>query len=120
MRIDMKREAEINQRKGLTWRTVLSVIWFALCLVLAYLFTGWLVDSQILDSGLVHGTLSLPPELSIELVRVVAMVILVVGLQFFAVVFAAMLNPEARERTGRPTARAQSVDYYEKQYSRRA
>lgn len=64
--------------------------------------------------------LSLPPELTLEMARVVAMVILVVGLQFLAVVFAAMLNPEARERTGQPTARAQSVDYYEKQYGRRA
>jgi energy-coupling factor transporter transmembrane protein EcfT len=119
MRIDMKREAEVNQRKGLTWRTVLSLIWFVLCLIFAFFFTGWLIKDGILDKGLIYGTLSLPTELSMEIVRLAAMLILVVGLQFVAVVFFAIITPQARERSGQPTAAAQSVDYYERQYSRR-
>jgi len=120
MRIDMKRQAELNQRQGLTWRTLLSVVWLAICLVAAYFFTGWLIDSGALSEGLIYGTLSLPPQLNWMVIRLVTMVVLVVGLQFVAVVFFAMISPHARERSGQPTARAQSLDYYEKQYSRRA
>lgn len=120
MRIDMKREAEVNQRRGLTWRTVLSIVWFVVCLVFTYLFTGWLIESGTIDQGLVYGTFSLPPEINMEIVRLVVMAILMVMLQFIAVVFFAMITPQARERSGQPTAKAQSVDFYEKQYSRQA
>jgi hypothetical protein len=119
MRIDMKREAEVNQRRGLTWRALLSLIWLVLCLFAAYFFTGWLIENEILERGLIYGTLSLPSEFSMEIVRLVAMLIMVVGLQFIAVVLFAMITPQARVRSGKPTAVAQSVDYYERQYSRR-
>jgi flagellar basal body-associated protein FliL len=120
MRIDMKREAEVNQRKGLTWRTLVSVVWLVICLMVAYFFTGWLIGSGTLNESLIYDTLSLPPGLSLTIVRLLAMVILVVGLQFFAVVLFAMITPEAKEHTGRPTAKAQSLDYYERQYKRQA
>jgi hypothetical protein len=120
MRIDMKRQAELNQRKGLTVRTIVSVLWLALCLVLAYFFTGWLVDNGIFDRGLVYGTLRVPTTINLQVARAGAMVVSVVILQFFAVIFFAMMSPAARKRTGRPTAEAQSVDYYEQQYNRRA
>ncbi len=120
MRIDMKRQAEVNQRKGLTWRTAVALVWFVLCLVFAYFFTGWLIENGTVDGGLVYGTLSLPPELNMQLVRVVATILIAGMLQFLAVVFFAMTSPAARVRTGRPTATAQSYDYYEQQYNRRA
>jgi len=119
MRIDMKREAEANQRKGLTWRTLLSLIWFVICLILAYFVTGWLVSSGTLDSAFVHGTLSLPPTVNVQIVRVASMLLMVGALQFLVVVIFAMTNPAAKTRTGRPTATAQSYDYYEQQYNRR-
>jgi hypothetical protein len=120
MRIDMKRAAEVNQRKGLTGRMLLTLLWLALCLVLAYFFTGWLFDSGVVDFTSIYNALSLPEGLGPGIVRLMAIVILVVALQFTAVVVMAMAKPEARERTGRPTAVAQSVDFYEQQYSRRA
>lgn len=120
MRIDMKREGEIQQRKGLTWRTGLAMAWFVLCLVFAYFFTGWLIDSGTINDGLVYGTLSAPPELDMQIVRLLAILIIVGALQFLAVVLFAMTSPAARVRTGEPTATAQAYDYYEKQYNRRA
>lgn len=120
MRIDMKRQAELNQRKGLSRRTALSIVWFVLCLLCAYFFTGWLVNNGPLDSELILETLSLPPELGVLVVRGVAIILIVGTLQFLAVVVLAMMNPAARARTGQPTATPDSVDYYEQQYSRRA
>ena len=120
MRIDMKREAEMNQRKGMTWRTIVAIMWFVVCLVLAYFLTGWLIDSGIVDRGLVYGTFSLPAELDMQIVRAMAIILMVVVLQFFAVVFFAAISPTARVRTGQATATAQSHDYYEQQYNRRA
>jgi hypothetical protein len=120
MRIDMKREAEVNERKGLTWRTLLSLVWLFLCLVLAYFATGWLIENGTIDDDLVYGTLSVPPAVNMQMVRLAAILLVVGALQFVAVIFFAMTNPAARVRSGRPTTVAQSVDYYEKQYNRQA
>jgi hypothetical protein len=120
MRIDMKRAAEVNERKGLTWRTLLALAWFVCCLIFAHFFTGWLVSNGTLDKGLVHGTLALPPVLNMDLARMIATPLMVGVLQFFAIIFFAMTNPAAKVRSGKPSAIAQSVDYYEQQYNRHA
>jgi phosphoglycerol transferase MdoB-like AlkP superfamily enzyme len=120
MRIDMKRTAETNQRKGLTGRTVLASAWLILCVISAYFFTGWLVSSQTLSGELVYGNFSIPSTVSLNVVRLVSALLLVGVLQFIAIVFLAATNPAAKVRSGRPTATAQSVDYYEQQYSRHA
>jgi hypothetical protein len=118
MRIDMKREAETNQRRGMTWRTLLASAWFVLCVIFAYFFTGWLINSQTLTGQLVYGNVGLPTEISMPMVRLLVALVLVGLLQFVAVVFFAATNPAARVRSGRPTATAQSIDFYEKQYNR--
>jgi len=120
MRIDMKRAAEVEQRKGLTWRTLLALVWFVFCVIFAVLFVNWLVSSETLDSGLVHGALAVPPTISMDIIRVTAIALMVGVMQFFAIVFFAATNPAAKVRSGVPTATAQSVDYYEKQYNRKA
>ncbi len=120
MRIDMKRAAEANQRKGLTWRTVLASAWLIFCVIFAYFFTGWLVSSQTLSGEVVYGDIGLPSTVSLPVVRLAVTLLLIGVLQFFTVVFFASTNPAAKVRSGRPTATAQSVDYYEQQYNRRA
>ena len=120
MRIDMKRAAVTNQRKGLTWRTVGASIWFVLCLIFAYFFTGWLFSSQTLTDEMIYGEFGLPGDFNLTIVRLFGVFLLVAVLQFVAVIFFAVTNPAAKVRSGQPTANAQAPDYYEQQYNRRA
>jgi formate hydrogenlyase subunit 3/multisubunit Na+/H+ antiporter MnhD subunit len=118
MRIDMKREAELNQRQGLTRRTVLAIVWLFACLIGAYLVTGWLISIGLVDEALVYDTLSIPPNVSLEAVRLASTLLLAFLLQFVTVIVYAMTNPAAKQRSGLPTAAAQAPDYYE--YEQRA
>lgn len=69
---------------------------------------------------LIHGDIGIPSTVSLTIVRLAGALLLVGLLQFIAVVFFAATNPAAKVRSGRPTATAQSVDYFEQQYNRRA
>ncbi|HSG15116.1 MAG TPA: hypothetical protein VLE70_02185 [Anaerolineae bacterium] len=120
MRIDMKRAAEVNQRKGLTSRTLAATAWFVSCLIFAFFFVNWLFSSGTLNSAVVYGEFGIPDSVSMNVVRLAGVTLLFGVLQFTAIMFFALTNPQARVRSGRPTARAQSLDYYEQQYQGRA
>ena len=116
MRIDMKRAAEVNQRQGLTKRTVAAMAWFIFCLVFAVMFVNWLFSSGTLNDALLYGEFGIPASIGTTAVRLASVLVLVTVLQFLGIMFFAVTNPQTRMRSGRPTARAQSLDYFERQY----
>ena len=120
MRIDMKRAAEVNQRKGLTKRTIAAMVWLLFCLIFAVLFVNWLFSSGTVNDALLYGEFGIPPSVGTTAVRLASVLVLVTVLQFFGIMFFAATNPQARVRSGRPTVKAQSLDYYERQYQQPA
>ena len=44
MRLEQKRDEEINKRKGNTGRTIVMVIWLGLSFAIAYFLTEYLVS----------------------------------------------------------------------------
>lgn len=112
MLIDMKRAAEVNQRKGLTGRTVVAMTWFAFCLIFSFLFVNWLLASGTMDNAFVYGEVGVPTSVSMDVVRLVSTAMMFGALQFIAIIIFAMISPQARVRPGRPTATAQAPDFY--------
>ena len=117
MWIDRKRELETEKRKGLSLRTGVVVGVLVIGFVGAYLLTGWLFSSGTLSMDLFYADLGLPRTVSENTVHIVLVILIVLSLQFLAVLGFAMGNPEARKRSGRASAVAQSPDLYDSQYN---
>lgn len=117
MWIDRKRELETEKRKGLSLRTGVVVGVLVIGFVGAYLLTGWLFSSGTLSMDLFYADLGLPRTVSENTVHIVLVILIVLSLQFLAVLGFAMGNPEARKRSGRASAVAQSPDLYDGQYN---
>lgn len=120
MRIDNNRAGKVSRRKGLPWRPFMAAAWFFTCVICAYLVTGWLFSSQVVQADLIHASLSIAPDVSMIVVRLTSTVLLVATLHYTAMIFFATTNATSKVRPGRPTSAAQKPDYGEQQYNRRA
>jgi len=117
MWIDKKRQVEAEQRKGLSSRTIVSVGVLVIGFVGAYLLTGWLFSSGTMSMDLFYTDLSIPATVSETTLRLGLVLLIVIALQFMAIMGFALANPEARKRSGHPTAIAQNPDFYDSQYN---
>lgn len=113
MRIDMKRDAELAQRKGFAGRTIIAVIALILGFALSYAVTTYLFANEIVTVYFFYYQLFIPETVSEGVIRLGLAFVMLFVLQFFAIMAYAVFSPEARVRTGTPTAVAQDPDYYE-------
>ena len=60
MRLDAQHERELERRKGLACRTIVGLLWFGLCLVVAYFFVDWLFDKDYLNYNFFYNSLFIP------------------------------------------------------------
>jgi hypothetical protein len=116
MRLDLKRESEIQQRKGLAKRTVVASAWLVASLVVGFFLTGWLLNSGAIDTAFFYDELSIPETVSLQIIRLILILLVVIVMQFFLIIGFALVSPEARKKTGLPTAEAQSVDPFAAKY----
>ena len=116
MWIDKKRQVEAEKRKGLSVRTAVVVGVLVIGFVGAYLLTGWLFSSGAMSIDLFYNDLGIPRTVGENTIQLVLVLIIVFALQFLAVIGFAMANPEARKRSGQPSAVAQNPDFYSDQY----
>ena len=116
MWIDRKREVEAEKRKGLSARTGIVVGILVVGFFAAYLLTGWLLSSGTLSVDMFYADLGIPGNVSENTIHIGLVLIIVLSLQFIAVLGFAMTNPEARKRSGQPSAMAQDPDFYDSQY----
>ena len=115
MWIDKKRQAETAKRKGLSARTAVVIVLLVLGFAAAWLLTSWLLSSGKMSIDLFYNDLGIPRTVSQNTIQIVFTLIIVFALQFLAVLGFAMANPEARQRSGRPTAVAQNPDFFDTQ-----
>jgi hypothetical protein len=116
MWIDRKRQQETEKRKGLSVRTGVVVGVLVSGFIGAYLLTAWLFSSGTMSIDLFYNNLGIPRTISQNTIHIVLVLFIVFALQFLAVIGFAMANPEARKRSGQPSAVAQNPDLYDSLY----
>ncbi len=116
MWIDKKRQQETEKRKGLSKRTGVVVGVLLIGFAGAYLLTAWLFSSGTLSIDVFYSELGIPRTISENTIHIMLVLFIVLSLQFLAVIGFAMANPEARKRSGQPSAVAQNPDFYDSQY----
>ena len=113
MRIDMKKDAELAKRKGFAGRTVFAVTALIVGFALSYALTHYLFSNEIVSANFFYNQLFVPRTVSEEIIKFALAFVMVFVLQFFSIIAYALASPQARVRTGTPTAIAQDPDYYE-------
>ncbi|MFN2188424.1 MAG: hypothetical protein ACK2T3_06655 [Candidatus Promineifilaceae bacterium] len=114
MRIEMKHEAELEKRKGQTWKTILAIIWLALSFFGCYLLAGWLFEEGHLSMGTIYGSLMVPQSISENMVRIGTAFVIFLLLQFVVLILLAVVSPSAKRKTGVPRVDTDDPDPYEK------
>ncbi len=116
MWIDKKRQVETEKRKGLSVRTGIVVGVLVIGFVGTYLLTSWLFSSGTLSVDVFYNDLGIPRTINENIIQLGLVLFMVIALQFLAVMGFALTNPEARKRSGMPSAIAQNPDYLDSQY----
>ena len=110
MRLDAKRDREIARRKGLAWRTILAVVWLAICFGLAFLIMSYLLDNDLLNYNFYYTRLFIPPEVPETALLIGSMVIIVVIINFFVLLGYGLASPAGRRRPGTPSMHSSEPD----------
>ncbi len=116
MRIEKKKEEELAQRKGLTKRTIVQIIWLGISFVLGYFLAKYLFDSGVLTPSFFYVQLFVPrsvPEWGLVAMSTVGIVIL---LQIMFVIGFIIASPEGRRRTGNPSLHSRRKDPFDDRY----
>ena len=103
MRLDAKREKELARRKGLALRTILAIIWLALCIALAFWFVSYLFDNELLNMSFFRNRLLIPFSISDTFIVIGLVVVLVVAINFVVLVIYGLFSPTGRRRPGTPS-----------------
>jgi ABC-type sugar transport system permease subunit len=100
MRIEHKRELELARRKGLTRRTILAVLWLAICFAAAYFVTEWLFENDIITYNGLYARLFIPRWVDQIFLQIGLMIVLVIIVQFFVLIGYGLLSFAGRRRPG--------------------
>ena len=116
MRLEKKHEEELAQRKGLTGKTIIQVIWLLITGGLAYLFVNYLFSQDIITASVFYNQLYIPrsvPELGLKLILVLGMVII---MQIVFSIGYIIASPEGRRRTGDATMYSRNKDPFDDRF----
>ena len=119
MRIEMKHEAELEKRKGLTGRTILAFVWLFASFAVSILVASWLLIGDIIGTKFFYQDLGIPDTVSeVVLILAVALIIYLI-IQLFVLIGYAAFSPKAKMRTGTPSAYSSNPDPYDQTYDGR-
>ncbi len=113
MRIQKKKDEELAQRKGLTGRTIIMVIWLGLSFAVAYFLTTYLFNNDIVTYNMFYNDLRIPASIPKWGVQFIFMFAIVVMMQFFLYLGFFFASPEGRRRTGDPSMRSRNKDPFD-------
>lgn len=116
MRIEKKKEQELAQRKGLTRRTVIQVIWLLLSGVIAYFIVQALFDGGYISMEFFRNELAIPQEVPDIAIEGGLVLLIVFVMQFFLIFGYVVASPQGRERSGKPSAYSSNPDPLENEY----
>ncbi|MCP4360294.1 MAG: hypothetical protein GY796_19985 [Chloroflexi bacterium] len=113
MRIQKKKDEESAQRKGLTGRTIIMVIWFGISFAVAYFLTTYLFNNDIVTYNTFYTDLRLPTSIPEWGVQLIFMFVIVLIMQFILYLGFFFGSPEGRRRTGDPTMYSRNKDPFD-------
>lgn len=116
MRLEKKNEERLAQRKGLTGKTIIQVIWLLTTGVLAYFFVNYLFSQGIVTTGMFYNQLLIPrsvPEIGLKLIMVLGLVIV---MQIFFSLGYIIASPEGRRRTGDASMYSRNKDPFDDRF----
>jgi hypothetical protein len=114
MRIEMKHEAEMEKRKGLTGRTILAVIWLVASYAVSYLIVSWLFAQGYLTLDSLYQNLGIPGNMSEGAVTLGIAFVIFLAIQFVVLIAYAVTSPGAKRRPGVPRLESDDPDPYAK------
>lgn len=109
MRLEKKRDEEIAARKGMTGRTIVAFIWFAISAALAYFLVTYLIDENIVRFNTFY-SLGIPRSVPTWVLMGGMIFAIVVIMQIFLLFGFMMASPEGRRHTGDPSLYSSSKD----------
>lgn len=116
MRLEKKNDEKLAQRKGLTGKTIIQVIWLLFTGTLAYFFTNYLFSEGVITANMFYNQLYIPrsvPELGLKLIMVFGLVIVMQIVFSFGYILA---SPEGRRRTGDPSMQSRNKDPFDDRF----
>jgi hypothetical protein len=116
MRLDAKRERELNRRKGLATRTIAAVIWLAICIGAAYFFINWLFETERLRMSFFYGPLHIPTWVSEGWIIAGSVLVIVIIVNFFVLIGYALVSPNAKRKPGTPSMYSSDPDPDDKKF----
>ena len=112
MRLEKKREEELERRKGSTGKTIIQFVWLLISFVIAYFVVKYIFDTGYLTYNMIYGV-GIPRSIPTIVITGVLMLVVVVIMQFFLFIGFMFANPEGRRRTGDPTLKSKTKDPYD-------
>lgn len=109
-RLDIKREDELQRRKGTTVRAIISTIWLGLTFAGAYFLLQYLFDTGALTYNMIYTRFFIPRTVPEEVILGVLILIVVVVMQFALVAGFAFASPVGRTRPGTPSLMSRNPD----------
>ncbi len=119
MRLDAQRDRELEKRKGFALRTILAVIWLAICIAIAYFLIDWLFENNYLNLGFFYGQLRIPPIIPEWAIIAGSMLIVIVIINFFVALGYAFFSPTGRRRSGTASLYSSDPDPDDQKYDYR-
>ncbi|MEJ2747145.1 MAG: hypothetical protein P8183_04400 [Anaerolineae bacterium] len=112
MRLEKKREEELERRKGTAGKTIIQIIWLLISFVVAYFVVKYVFDAGYLTYNMIYAV-GIPRSIPSIVIMLVIMFFIVVAMQFFILIGFMIANPEGRRRTGDPTLKSHTKDPYD-------
>lgn len=119
MRLDAKRDRELEKRKGSAFRTIVAVVWLSLCFAFSYFLMKTLFDNGTITENLIRAQLRLPPWVPDWGIWLGAMIIIVVIINFMVLIGYAIVSPSGRRRPGKASLYSSDPDPDDRRYDYR-
>lgn len=117
MRLDTQREAETARRKGSAVKTILGLIWLAICFGAAYYLVTFLFDSGEVTPGFFYNQLFIPRQIKVEGLKILISVVIVTIMNFFVLLGYGFSSRTGRTRPGTPSLKSRNPDPIDKKYN---
>lgn len=118
MRLEKKKQSELAERKGLTTRTIVQVIWLGISGVIAYFVLDWLFETEQLTYDYFYNNLLIPRDVPEVAILGALILFAVLVMQFFLILGYGFASPVGRERPGNPSPYSQTYDPMQDDYRR--
>lgn len=113
MRLEKKKQEELNKRKGLTGRTIAMVIWLIISFAVAYFLVEYLFSGGHLTESLYYEELLIPDSVPLLGLKLITMFGIVVAMQIIFYLGFFFASPEGRRRTGDPSLSSRNKDPFD-------